>query len=255
MIDTHCHLFREYYDSIEDVLHKMGSNIIIVSGTNDNDNLEVIELCSKYPNVYGTIGIHPTEIDRITENSFKIIEENLNNPKIVGIGEIGLDYYWEKENKNLQQEIFIKQIELAKKYNKSIVVHSRDAIKDTYDILEKYGKGLKIDIHCFSGSLEMANKFIDIGCFLGIGGVLTFKNNVKLIEVIENISLDKILLETDSPYLSPEPYRGKKNEPYNIIYVARKIAEIKNISTEEVLKITTSNAITQFNLKNYFDEK
>lgn len=248
MIDTHCHLFKEYYDNIEDIINKMKDNIIIVSGTNDEDNKEVINLCNKYSNVYGTIGIHPTEIDKISENSFEFIENNLKNPKIVGIGEIGLDYYWKNDNKEEQKNIFIRQIELAKKYNKAIVIHSREAISDTYDILNEYAKGLKIDIHCFSGSVEMANKFINIGCLLGVGGVLTFKNNVKLVEVIKNVELNKLLLETDSPFLSPEPLRGKRNEPYNIIYVASKIAEIKNVSVEEVLKITTSNAISQFDL-------
>lgn len=248
MIDTHCHLFKEYYEDIFKVIKNMGNNIVIVSGTNDLDNLEVIELCNKYPNVYGTIGIHPTEIKNKTDNSFKIIEDNINNPKIVGIGEIGLDYFWEKENKDIQKEIFIKQINIAKKYNKCIVVHSRDALNDTYEILKEYGQGLKIDIHCFSSSLEMANDFIKIGCKLGIGGVLTFKNNSKLKEVIKNIDLSNIVLETDSPFLTPEPFRGKQNEPYNIIYVAKEIAKLKNIEVEEVLKSTTNNAISQFDL-------
>lgn len=248
MIDTHCHLFKQYYDNIEEVIKNMNNNIIIVSGTNDLDNMEVIDLCNNYPNIYGTIGIHPTEVKNLTDNSFKIIEDNITNPKIVGIGEIGLDYYWEKDNKDIQKEIFIKQIEIAKKYNKCIVVHSRDSLNDTYEILKKYADGIKIDIHCFSSSLEMANNFIKIGCKLGIGGVLTFKNNVKLKEVIKSIDLKHIMLETDSPYLTPEPFRGKKNEPYNIIYIAREISEIKNIELDKVLEITSKNAINQFDL-------
>lgn len=247
MIDTHCHLFKDDYEDIEDVIKKMGNNIMIVSGTNDLDNLEVIELCDKYPNIYGTIGIHPTEIKSITKDSFKIIEDNLNNPKIVGIGEIGLDYYWSKENKEVQKEVFISQIELARKYKKCIVVHSREALNDTYEILKNY-KDVKVDIHCFSSSLEMANNFINLGCKLGIGGVLTFKNNIKLKDVVSKIDLKHILLETDSPYLTPEPNRGKRNEPYNIIYIAEKIAELKGISTDEVLEITSLNAINQFDL-------
>lgn len=248
MVDTHCHLFKQYYSDIDEVIKKMEDNIIVVSATNEKDILEVINLCYKYSNVYGTIGIHPTEVKNIADRSLKILEENISNPKIVGIGEIGLDYYWEKENKEEQKEIFIKQINLAKKYNKSIVVHTRDSINDTYEILNKYAKGLKIDIHCFSGSLEMALKLIKIGCRLGVGGVLTFKNNVKLKEVIKNIDLEHILLETDSPYLTPEPNRGKKNEPYNIIYVAEEIAKIKEITLGNVLNITTINAVDQFDL-------
>lgn len=249
MVDTHCHIFSEYYDNIDEVINKMKDSIIIVSGTNDIDNLEVIKLCNKYDNVYGTIGIHPTELDKITEESYNIIIDNINNPKIVGIGEIGLDYHYPDTNKDLQKEVFIKQIEIAKKYNKSIVVHSRDAINDTYEILKEYAKGLKIDIHCFAGSLDSAYKFIEIGSRLGIGGVLTFKNSVKLKEIVKNIGLEHLLLETDSPFLSPEPFRGKQNEPYNVIYVAKKIAEIKNESLDNVLKATTNNAIDQFDLK------
>lgn len=247
MIDTHCHILKKYYDDIETVIKNMAENIMIIAGTNDEENKEVLKLCSKYKNVYGTLGIHPTELSNVTSENLKFIEKNLSNSKIVGIGEIGLDYYWNKNNKNQQKEIFIKQINLARKYNKAIVVHTREAINDTFEILKEYAVGLKIDIHCFTGSLEMANKFIELGCMLGIGGVLTFKNT-KLNETISNIPLSRILLETDSPFLTPEPFRGKKNEPYNIIYVAKKISEIKNISLEEVLKITTINAITQFDL-------
>jgi len=249
MIDTHCHIFKEYYEDILEVINNMGNNIIIVSGTNDSDNLEVIELCSKFPNVYGTLGIHPTEISKITDKSFDIIESNISNPKIVGIGEIGLDYYWEDNNKELQKEIFIKQINLARKYNKPIVVHTRDSINDTYEILKEYAKDIKVDIHCFSSSLEMANKFIKLGCKLGIGGVLTFKNNVKLKEVIKQIDLENIMLETDSPFLTPEPLRGKKNEPYNVYYIAKCIAEIKGINIKQVLEATSKTAISQFDLQ------
>lgn len=247
MIDTHLHLSKKDYDNLEEVIERMQDNIMIVSGTNDETNKEVIELIDKYSNIYGVIGIHPEEVDNITENSFKIIEDNINNPKIVGIGEIGLDYYWVKDNKDKQKDLFIKQIELANKYNKTIVIHSREAINDTYNILEKHLK-TKAVMHCYSSSLEMARKFINLGIKLGIGGVITFKNSKALKEVVENISIKDILLETDSPYLTPEPYRGKKNEPYNVIYVAKKIAEIKSIPLEEVLEITSNNAIEQFSL-------
>lgn len=239
MIDTHCHITSEYYDNIDEVINKMKDNIIIVSGTNKDDIKEVINLCN-YKNVYGTIGIYPTE-----ELDLKIIEDNINNKKIVGIGEIGLDYHLD-HNKNEQINKFIKQLDLARKYNKTVVIHTRDAIQDTYDILKNY-KDLKKVIHCYSGSLEMAKEFIKINCRLGIGGVLTFKNS-KLKDVIKEIDLKYLLLETDSPFLTPEPYRGTKNEPYNIIYVAKKIAEIKDISLEEVLDITTKNAKEQFDL-------
>ena len=239
MVDTHCHITSEYYDNILEVISKMKDNIIIVSGTNKEDIKEVISLCN-YKNIYGTIGIYPTE-----ELDLKIIEDNINNKKIVGIGEIGLDYHLE-HNKEEQKNKFIKQLDLARKYNKTVVIHTRDAIQDTYDILKNY-KDLKKVIHCYSGSLEMAKEFIKIGCRLGIGGVLTFKNS-KLKDVVKEIDLKYLLLETDSPFLAPEPLRGTKNEPYNVIYVAKKIAEIKNISLEEVLDITTLNAKDQLSI-------
>jgi len=246
MIDTHCHL--DECENIDEVIKKMEEHIIIVSGTNDESNLKVLELCHRYNNVYGTLGIHPEEIDNLTNRSFDIIENNLNDEKIVGIGEIGLDYYWRNDNKEEQQQLFIKQIELANQYHKCIVVHSREAINDTYEIIKKHASQIKVDIHCYSGSVEMAQQFIKLGCVLGIGGVVTFKNAKKLQEVVSNIDLKHLVLETDSPFLSPEPFRGNKNEPFNVYYVAKKIAEIKNIDIDDVISQTTANAISQFDL-------
>lgn len=250
MIDTHCHVYKEYYDDIESIIKKMGNNIIIINGTNDENNKEILELCKKYDNVYGTLGIHPETVDDYTEESFKFIEDHINDDKIVAVGEIGLDYHYTTENKDKQKEIFIKQLDLALKYNKPVVIHIRDAMADTIDIIKNY-KQLKKDIHCYSGSLESAKELIKMNCRLGIGGVITFKNSKKLQEVVENIDIEYLMLETDSPYLSPEPFRGKTNEPSNVIYVAKKIAEIKDIELEKVLSITTSNAISQFDLERY----
>ncbi len=250
MIDTHCHIFKQFYPDVEEVIKKMKNNIIIVSGTNDTDNKEVLSLCKKYKNVYGTLGIHPEELNSINDETFNFIEKHLMDDKIVGIGEIGLDYHFDKTNIDLQKKIFMYQLDLAKKYNKPVVIHSRDAVEDTLNILKSY-KEIKKDIHCYSGSVESAKEFIKLNSKLGIGGVITFKNAKKLIEVITNIDLDYLLLETDSPFLSPEPFRGKKNEPYNVYYVALKIAQIKNISIEEVLSKTYENAISQFDLDMY----
>ena len=247
MIDTHCHLSEKDYDNLEEVIKRMDSNIMIVSGCDDKTNKEVINLCEKYKNVYGTLGIHPQEVNNAKDESLCFIEQNLKNSKIVGIGEIGLDYYWTTENKELQIEWFKKQLSLAKKYDKCVVVHSRDSIQDTYDIL-KQSNVSKINIHCYSSSLEMAQEFIKIGAKLGVGGVLTFKNSEKLKQVVKNIDLKYLLLETDSPYLSPEPKRGHKNEPINIYYIAQKIAEIKCVSIDDVFKQTTQNAVEQFDL-------
>lgn len=248
LIDTHCHLDKNDYDDIEKVIKNMNSNIMIASAVDLETSLNVVDLCNKYENIYGTIGFHPTELNNYNLNSMNEIEKNLNNPKIVGIGEIGLDYHYGKEDEKLQKEVFIYQLELARKYKLPVVIHSRDAALDTINILKEY-KDLKIDMHCFSYSEEIAEELIKMNVKLGIGGVLTFKNSKKLKEIVKKIDLKNILLETDSPYLTPEPYRGLKNQPSNVKYVAMKIAEIKDLKIEEVEKITSENAISQFDLK------
>ena len=241
LIDTHCHLSKEDIDSINNM-----NGIMITAGCDDETNKEVIELVNKYPNVYGVLGIHPEEIDKITDSSFKFIEENLSNKKIVGIGEIGLDYYWRSDNKEEQKEVFEKQLDIAQKYNLPVVIHSRDAIQDTYDIISKYK--LRGSIHCFSSSLEMAREFIKLGYKIGIGGTVTFKNSKKLQEIVEVIDISDILIETDSPYLSPEPFRGQKNEPKNVYYVAKKISEIKSVNIDEIISKTYASALEIFDI-------
>lgn len=246
IIDTHCHLNKDEYDNIEEVIKRM-NGIMITAGCDDKSNLEVLEQINQYDNVYGVLGIHPESVTEVTDVSFKIIEENINNPKIVGIGEVGLDYYWDKTHIEEQKKIFIKQIELAQKYHKTVVIHSRDAIEDTLDIIKQF-PDVKFVFHCYSSSVEIAKELVKRNIKLGIGGVVTFKNSVKLKEVVSSIDLKYLLLETDSPYLTPEPYRGKKNEPANTLYVAQKIAEIKGIEVDKVIEMTTKNAIEQFDL-------
>ena len=247
MVDTHCHIFHEYYDNIDEVINKMENNIIIVNGTNINDNKEVLELVKKYKNVYGALGLHPTEIGSSYEETLSFIETHLNDEKIVGIGEIGLDYHYTLENKDIQKEVFIKQLNLARKYNKSVIIHSRDAINDTLEILKEY-KDIKKDIHSFSGSLESAIEFIKINCRLGIGGVLTFKNAKRLQNIVENLDIHSLLLETDSPYLTPEPYRGKPNNPLYLKYIIKEISDLKGISKDEVKNVTSQNVMSKFDL-------
>lgn len=247
MIDTHAHIIKEYYEDIDslvrDLQEKNVINVINCS-TSIEDAKEIIELSKKTNNfLLPALGIHPeivNDFDKIDE-----LEELINNNKIVAIGEIGLDYYWNKENKEEQKECFNKLLDLAEKYNLPVLIHTRESIQDTFDILKT--RNLKGIIHCYSGSYEMAKEFIKLGYKLGIGGVLTFKNS-KLYEVIEKIDLEHIMLETDSPYLTPEPYRGKQNNPYNIYFVAKRIAEIKNIEIEEVIKETTKNATQLFDI-------
>lgn len=248
MIDTHCHLSTEDYDNLEEIIANMENNIMITAGINDKTNQEVLDLSHKYPNIYGVIGIHPTEVELCSEKSLYWIESKLKDPKIVGIGEIGLDYHYDGIDKETQKKFFEEQLELARKYQKVVVIHSRDAIEDTYQIMNQYSD-LKMVLHCYSSSLEMAQKFLKLNVLFGIGGVVTFQNSRVLKEVVAKLPLDHIVLETDSPYLTPEPYRGKKNEPKNVLLVAKKIAEIKGIEIEEVLKQTTLNAILKFGLK------
>lgn len=251
LIDTHCHLGKDDYDDINEIVENMKDNIMIASGVDLETNKEVIELISRYNNVYGTLGFHPEYADTTDIDMWiKYMEENLNNPKIVGVGEVGLDYHYEGFDKVKQKELFVKMINLAKKYNKTLVIHTRDAVADTLEILKSNDiRGIKVTLHCFSESIEMAREFLKLGCKFGIGGVVTFKNGRKLQEVVSAIDLSNFVLETDSPYLAPEPYRGTKNEPKNTYYVAKKIGEIKGLSTEEVIRITTENSIKQYNLE------
>lgn len=241
MIDSHAHIVKEYYSDIEGLvkeLQEKNVKCVINCSTSIESCKEILELSKKTNNfLLPALGIHPETKDDF--NRTNELEDLVKNNKPVAIGEIGLDYYWTKDNKEEQKELFIKQLEIAEKYNLPILVHTRDSIQDTFDILKE--RKLKGIIHCYSGSYEMAKEFIKLGYKLGIGGVLTFKNS-KLYEVIEKINLKDILLETDSPYLSPEPLRGKQNNPYNIYYVAKRIAEIKNVTIEEVIKQTTKNA-------------
>ncbi|MBR2828697.1 MAG: TatD family hydrolase [Bacilli bacterium] len=242
-IDTHCHLSKEDYDDIDEVIlnnRVNGIEKIIISGCTKDSIKESIELSLKYDDVFLTIGFHPSEADVVTKEDILFLEKNLKQKKVVGIGEIGLDYHYGKENLEKQKELFILQMRLASKYQLPVIIHSRDAFLDTITILKQFPNVVG-DIHCFSGSLECAREYLSIGYYLGIGGVLTFKNS-KLSSVVEKIGLDHILLETDSPYLTPEPYRGKKNSSKYIPYVAEKVGEILNVKKEEVALKTTLNA-------------
>lgn len=248
-IDTHCHLYREYYEDLDKLINNIKPNIIIVSGIDYKSNQEVIDLCNRYKNVYGTLGHHPSCVETYNETSKNYIIKNINNPKIVGVGEIGLDYYWIIDNKDKQIELFVDLLNIAIQYNKTVVIHSRESLIDTYNIIkrEEY-KTLKKVLHCYSYDLENAHKFIELGVLLGIGGIVTFKNS-NLKNIIHQIDLKNLLLETDSPYLTPSPYRGQQNNPTNIPLIAMEISKIKNISVGEVYETTTSTALSQFDIK------
>lgn len=245
-IDTHCHLSMEDYLDIDKVIEENKNALvekIVVSGCSRESIDEVMDLKDKYDMVYVTIGYHPEYADTITESDLDSLKSLLGEKKVVGIGEIGLDYHYTKENKDKQIWLFEEQLKIADAFNLPVVIHSRDATMDTINTLKKYKvKGI---IHCFSGSLEIANIYISMGFLLGIGGVVTFKNS-KLKDVVKEVPLEFIVLETDSPYLTPVPFRGKINSSKYLEYIANFIADIKNISVEELAEITSKNASSLF---------
>ena len=253
IFETHAHYDdRRFDDDREELLQKMeesGIGRIINSGASVDSTKKTVELAEKYPNVYAAVGVHPTDAEELDETFLEWMKEKAAWEKTVAIGEIGLDYYWEKEPEVQanQRYWFKRQLELAKEVDLPVIVHSRDAAADTMQILKDVKEwNLKGVIHCYSYSKEMALEFIKMGYYIGVGGVITFKNAKKLVETVEAIPLERILLETDCPYMAPEPFRGKRNSSLYLPYVVQKIAEIKGVSTEEVERVTEANARALF---------
>lgn len=251
LIDTHAHLnVNRYNKNIDKVLKRAkdkGVNKIIVIGMDYNTSKKAVELAKDYDSLYATVGIHPGYVDNSNHTE---LDELYKDNKVVAVGEIGIDLYHRKDNLLLQSKVFEEQIQKAIKLDLPVIIHIRNSFDETYQILKKYKNKVKGVFHCFSSNLEDAIKALDLGFYIGIDGPITFKNgNKELIEVVKNVPLNKLLIETDSPYLTPEPYRGKTNEPANVYYVAKKIAEIKQIRIEEVIKQTTVNAEKLFNLE------
>lgn len=252
LIDTHTHIDMIEGISIDEVLENARQNGVeklIVPCAYPKDVDKIYELSLKYENVYGMLGVHPSEVKDWDDSLIDKIKEYSKSNKIVAIGEIGLDYYWDKSFNDLQKEVFIKQIKLANELNLPISIHDREAHKDTFDILKEYNKNSTIVMHCFSGSVEFARECIKEGWYIALGGVVTFKNAIKTKDVAKDIPLDKLLLETDAPYLTPVPYRGKENQPAYVKFVAEEIAKLRGISTEEVEKNSSENAIKVFHLQ------
>ena len=247
-IDTHCHLSAEDYDDIDFVIEenrRAGIGKMIISGCSKDSIVESLNLSDKYEDLYVTIGYHPSEVSYVDDDLLDLLKVQLEHEKVVGLGEIGLDYYYGKDNKAQQIELFEKQLKIAEDLGCVVVIHSRNAVEDTINCLKKYNvKGV---IHCFSGSVETAKVYIDMGYMIGIGGVVTFKNS-KLYEVVKEVGLNNIVLETDSPYLTPAPFRGKKNSSKYIPLIAEKIADILDVSVDLVQNITCSNACNMFDL-------
>lgn len=249
IFETHAHYdddrFDEDRDKILKSLPEAGIGIVVNSGASVESTRDTIELAKKYAHVYAAVGIHPSEIAELDEDFFDWMKAQTAWEKTVAIGEIGLDYYWDKEPEvqERQRYWFGRQIELARETGLPIIVHSRDAAADTMQVMKEHqAQEIPGVIHCYSYSKEMAQEFIKMGYYIGVGGVVTFKNAKKLIETVETIPLESILLETDCPYMAPEPYRGKRNSSLYLPYVVERIAQIKGITPEEVERVTELNA-------------
>ena len=252
IIDTHAHYDDEQFDTDRDELlksmHDGGIGLIVNAASTLESWGKIQRLTEEYPFVYGAVGIHPDEAGTLTEEHMSEMERLLDLEKIVAVGEIGLDYYWDNESHDVQKKWFIRQLELAKKKDMPVIIHSREAAADTMEIMRGYASGMRAVIHCYSYSVEMAREYVKMGYYIGIGGVVTFKNAKKLVNVVKEIPLTSIVLETDCPYLAPVPYRGKRNSSLYLSYVAEKIAEIKGVSTEEVVRQTEENSRTLYDL-------
>ncbi len=252
LVDTHAHLDDlKYENDLDEVVTRAGQygvTRIISMGDTMAASLNAVKIAEKYEGVFAGAGVHPQEALTLMDGDYDRLAQLMTLPKVKVLGEIGLDYYYENASREKQQEIFIRQLDVARQMHMPVSIHDRDAHGDTMAILKKEGKGLTGSIHCFSGSWEMAKELLKMGWFLGVDGPLTFKNAAKLPEIIAKIPLDRLLLETDSPYLAPVPKRGRRNEPAYVKYIAEKVAEIRNISFEEVAQQTTFNAVNLFNL-------
>ena len=255
IIDSHCHLDNpNLYNQLDEVVKRAESNQIknLLTICTTLESFEKIKLIiEKYKNIYGTFGIHPHETGKNIDINSAYIKTLVNkSKKIIGIGETGLDFYYNHSDKNTQKKIFIEHISAAAELNIPLIVHSRNAEEETYQILknEKKNFNLKVLMHCFTGSREFAKKLIDLNCYISVSGIITFKNSLKLIEAVSLIPIENLLVETDSPYLAPIPYRGKLNEPSYIIHTVKKLSQIKKITVESVMQNTTNNFKKLFNL-------
>ncbi len=249
IFETHAHYDDEKFDNDRDLLIQelLSGKIckIINVGASIESTKTTIALAEKYEKVFAAAGVHPSDIAGLNEETFAWLKEQTSHEKVVAIGEIGLDYYWDKEPdvQQAQRYWFARQMELARECKLPVIIHSRDAAEDTMQVMKSvHAQEIPGVIHCYSYSPEMAREFVKMGYYIGVGGVVTFKNAKKLKETVEQIPLERILLETDAPYMAPEPYRGSRNHSGNLIYVAEKIAELKGITAEEVEEMTRRNA-------------
>ncbi|WP_273125218.1 TatD family hydrolase [Bacillus weihaiensis] len=253
LFDTHAHLNAiQYNEDLQEVINRaIAEKVtrIVVVGFDRETITRAMELTEEYDMIYAAVGWHPVDAIDMTDDDLKWIKELASHPKVVAIGEMGLDYYWDKSPKEIQKEVFRKQIQLAKEVKLPIIIHNRDATEDVVAILKDEGASEVGGImHCFTGSIEVAKQCMDMNFYLSFGGPVTFKNAKKPKEVAKEIPLDRLLIETDCPYLTPHPYRGKRNEPSYVKYVAEQIAELRGMSFEEIAKKTSDNANKVFGI-------
>ena len=253
IFDTHAHYDDEQFneDRVEllNSMEEQGVGTIVNVSAAYNSCRKVIALAKEYPFVYAAVGIHPDEVGCLNEENFAQMKELFKEEKVVAVGEIGLDYYWDNEPREVQKKWFIRQLELARELDLPVLIHSREAAADTMEIMKEHAKGLSGVIHCYSYSKESARDFLNMGFYFGIGGVVTFKNAKKLKEAVAYIPLSNIVLETDAPYLTPEPFRGKRNDSSKLVYVAQAIADIKQIPVDEVYAETWKNAHQMYKIQ------
>ena len=247
IFDTHAHYDDEQFDidreELIEAVKAAGVDYVVDVGASIDSTARALELAHKYDFIYAAVGVHPSEVEELNEDNIELLREWSTDVKCVAIGEIGLDYHWPDPSPELQKKWFRRQLQLARQERLPVIIHSRDAAADTIEIMKsEHAEEIGGVVHCFSYSKEVAKICVDMGFYIGVGGVITFKNGKKLKEVVEQTPMEKILLETDCPYLSPEPFRGKRNSSLNLPYVIDAIAAIKGIEKEEVIRQTTENA-------------
>lgn len=253
IFDTHAHYddkaFDEDRDELLQSMKENGIGTIVNIGADMESSARTVELTKEYPFIYGAVGVHPSDTADLTEEDMEKLRIWSGQEKILAIGEIGLDYHYPEPDKETQKKWFIRQLALAREVGLPVVIHSREAAEDTLKIMQEYGRDLGGVIHCFSYGKELAMEYVKLGYYIGVGGVLTFKNARKLVEAVEVIPLDRLVLETDCPYLAPEPHRGTRNSSLNLTYVVQKLAQQKDIPEEEIIRKTRENAVRMYRMK------
>ena len=251
IIDTHCHIYTSEMENADEIIKEAAKNDIhlILNGTDPQSNEEVLELSKRYENVHAALGYFYSFAEEITDEDISLLDNQLENNEVIAVGEIGIDYYHRKDNEDKQKELFEKMLDLAEKHDLPVIVHCRKAMQDTYDILKKHD--VIGSMHCYQGSAEMAQEFIKLGFYMGIGGPITHNNNKKIRKTVKKIGVNHIIVETDSPYLTPEEKRGEKNTPLNLKYIIRKLAEELDMTESQVMEITAANAKKLFKIKEH----